>query len=121
MDYVIVFALGMLAATLLIRWMARRAIDQFMDRIVEAADAKTAENELRVKLEVDQNIYFLYNNDDGAFIAQGTDLLTLRDHLSQRFPNHTITISEGDPTALAALSAQIRELNENRNSIRSTP
>lgn len=121
MDYVIVFALGMLAATMLIRWMARRAIDQFMDRIVEAADAKTDQADIRVKLEVDQNIYFLYNNDDGAFIAQGTDLLTLRDNLVKRFPDRTITIVEGDATAIAALTAQIKELNENRNSIRSAP
>lgn len=121
MDYVIVFALGMLAATLLIRWMARRAIDQFMDRIADSVGKAEASTELRVKLEVDQNIYFLYNNDTGAFIAQGVDLVSLRDHLAQRFRDHTITVVDGDPAAIKTLTAQIKELNENRSSIRPAP
>lgn len=121
MDYVIVFVLGMLAATLIIRWLARRAIDHFIEQVTDSVETKKDSNDLRVDLEVEQNIYFLYNSDDGSFIAQGKDLLTLRDHLAKRFPDRTITIVKGDSTAIKTLAAQIQEANENSNSIRSTP
>lgn len=121
MDYVIVFALGMLAATLLIRWMARRAIDQLMEKFTGVVEEKIEESQLRVNLEFDQNIYFLYNSDDGSFIAQGNNLQELKTHLQQRFPNRIITIVNGDKTAIENLKLQIKELNEDSNSIRSTP
>lgn len=120
MEYVIVFALGMLAATLLIRWMARRAIDQFLERFAEAVEETTQDNQLRVDVEFEQNIYFLYNSDDGSFVAQGTSLLDLRKHLHQRFPNRTIEVVNGEPAVLERLKEQIKDINENSNSVGST-
>lgn len=117
MEYVIVFALGMLAATLLIRWMARRAIDQFVERFAEAVEEKVQTNQLRVDVEFDQNIYFLYNSDDGSFVAQGTSLLDLRKHLHQRFPGRSIEVVKGDPAVLESLKEQIKDINENSNSV----
>lgn len=117
MEYVIVFALGMLAATLLIRWMAQRAIDQFVTKFSQAVDEKTQSNQLRVDIEFDQDIYFLYNSDDGSFVAQGNNLLDLRKHLHQRFPGRTIEVVKGDPDALERLREQIKETNENSNSV----
>ncbi len=119
MEYVIVFVLGMVAATMLIRWMARRAIDQFVERFADAVEEKDEDNQMRVDVEFDQNIYFLYNSDNGSFVAQGNNLLDLRENLEQRFPNRTINIVKGDPTVLAALKNQIKDINENSNSIRS--
>lgn len=121
MEYLIVFALGMLAATLLIRWMARRAIDQFVERFADAVEQKVEANELNVELEFEQNIYFLYNSDDGSFVAQGNNLMDLKQHINQRFPNRTIKIVKGDPAVLESLKDQIKDINENSNSIRSTP
>jgi hypothetical protein len=120
MEYVIVFMLGMLAATALIRWMARRAIDQFMERLVETVEEKAEQDQLRVDVEFDQDIYFLYNSDDGSFIAQGCDFLDLKQKLTHRFPNRTVKIVKGDPAVLETLKKQIKELNENSSGVRST-
>lgn len=120
MEYVITFALGMLAATLLIRWLARRAINDLMEKFEQAAEEKAEDNQLRVEVEFEQNIYFLYNSDDGSFVAQGNDLLDLRKHLNQRFPDCTIKIVKGDPAVLETLKNQIKDINENSNSVGST-
>lgn len=120
MEYVIVFALGMLAATLMIRWLARRAIDQLMEKVVEQVEEKTEANLLSVDVEFEQDIYFLYNSDDGSFVAQGNDLLDLKKHLNQRFPNRTIKIVNGEPAVLERLKEQIKDLNEDSNSVGST-
>ncbi len=120
MEYVIVFALGMLSATLLIRWLARRAIDQLVEQLAEVAEEKVEASELKVELEFEQNIYFLYNSDDGTFVAQGNTLADLKQHLNQRFPNRTIKIVKGDPAVLESLKQQIKDINENSSSVGST-
>ena len=114
MEYVIVFALGMLAATLLIRWMARRAIDQFVERFADAVEEKIEDNQLRVNVEFDQDIYFLYNSDDGSFVAQGTNLQELKQHLQQRFPNQSVNVVNGDKDILKRLSSEIEDFNQTK-------
>ena len=120
MEYVIGFVLGMLATVLAVRWVAQRMITRLLEQ-VEKELPTAADNKLKVNLEFEQDIYFLYNSEDGSFIAQGNDLLELKKHLNQRFPNRTIAIVNGDPVALKNLGQQIKEFNENSNSIGSTP
>jgi hypothetical protein len=118
-QYVIGFVLGMLAATLLIRWLAQRAIAKFLDQIEQENESET-DGQLRVDVEFEQNIYFLYNSDDGSFVAQGNDLLDLRNNLHKRFPDRTITIVKGNATAMEQLKQQIKDFNENSHSVGST-
>lgn len=117
MEYVIGFVLGMLAATLLIRWMAQRAIAKFLDQIEQTTEQEAESKQLSVNLEFEQNIYFLYNSKDGSFVAQGSDFAELKRNLLSRFPNSTVTINSGDTAALENLKSQIEDLtsiNENK-------
>lgn len=118
-QYFFVFIAGMLVATLFIRWAAQRMIVKLMGEFEKQLPDKS-DNQLSVNLEFDQNIYFLYNSEDGAFIAQGQDLLELRKNLHQRFPNRVISIDHGDPEAVNNLRQQIKDLNENSSGVGST-
>ena len=113
MEFIVGLMLGMLAATLLIRWMAQRAIAKILDQIEQEKEPEP-DNQLRVDVEFEQNIYFLYNSDDGSFVAQGTDLLNLRDNLRQRFPNRTITIVNGNATAMETLKSQLENFEKTK-------
>jgi len=115
-QYAIGFVLGMLAATWLIRWMARQAIANILDQFDQEKESET-NNQMRVDVEFDQNIYFLYNSDDGSFVAQGTDLPDLRNNLQKRFPNRTITIVKGNATAMEQLKQQLKDFDENSHSV----
>jgi hypothetical protein len=113
MEYVITFVLGMIAATLLIRWMAQRTIAKILDQIEQEKEHET-DNQLRVDVEFEQNIYFLYNSDDGSFVAQGNDLLDLRNNLYKRFPDRTITIVNGNSTAMETLKGQLENFEKTK-------
>lgn len=117
-QYIVGFVAGVLVTTLVIRWVAQRMIAKILTE-VEKQLPEALDNKLTVNLEFDQNIYFLYNSEDGAFVAQGQDLLELRKNLHHRFPNRTITIEKGDPVAVENLRQQIKDINENSNSVRS--
>jgi ribonuclease HIII len=120
MDYFIVFIAGMLLAAWAIRWLARQAIDQLLEQFVETQDSEK-HNHLCVYLEFEQNIYFLYNSDNGSFVAQGNNLAELKTNLVKRFPNQNITIVKGDPEIMKTLTQQLKEPNEDSTSVRSTP
>lgn len=119
MEFIIGLVLGMLIATLAIRWMAQQAITKILDQIEQEKESET-NNQLRVDVEFEQNIYFLYNSDDGSFVAQGTDVFDLRDNLRKRFPNRTITIVKGNATAMEQLKQQLKDFDENSRSVGST-
>jgi hypothetical protein len=119
MDYIIVFVLGMIAATVLIRWAARRTIERIISDLDKEIKQTASEAQINVDLEVEQNIYFLYNSDDGAFMAQGKDVTELFQHVKQRFPDQTIKIVKAEPEVMQQLRDQLKELDENSNSVRS--
>ena len=116
MEFIVGLMLGMLAATLLIRWMAQRAIAKILVQIEQEKEPEP-DNQLRVDVEFEQNIYFLYNSDDGSFVAQGNDLLDLRNNLHNRFPDRTVTIVKGNATAMEQLKQQLEDFNENSHSV----
>lgn len=116
MDYFIVFLAGMLLAAWAIRWLARKAVDQLLEQFIEIQEPEK-DNHLRVDLEFEQNIYFLYNSNDGSFVAQGNDLADLRSNLVKRFPNRNVTIVKGDPEIMKTLAQQLKENNENSSSV----
>lgn len=119
MEYVIGFVVGMVVATLVIRYLARTAIEKILKQIEEESETQP-DNQLRVDVEFDQNIYFLYNSDDGSFVAQGTDVFDLRDNLRKRFPNRTISIVKGNAAAMEQLKQQLKDFDENSHSVGST-
>jgi hypothetical protein len=119
MDYFIVFVAGMLLAAWVIRWLARCAVDQLLEQFVETQEPEN-NSHLNVNLEFEQNIYLLYNSNDGSFVAQGNDLVDLRTNLVKRFPNQNITIVKGDPEIMKTLTQQLKEANENSTSVGST-
>ena len=121
MDYFIFFALGMIAATWLIRAAARAAIEKALQQIAKETEQTLQDAQLNVDLEVDQNIFFLYNSTDKTFVAQGRDVMELFRHAKQRYPNRIVKIVKGDPADMKRLTDQLKELNENSNSVRPTP
>lgn len=115
MDYIIVFVLGMIVSVLLIRAMARTVITKALKQLDEDIKQTVSDAQLGVNLEVEQNIYFLYNSDDGTFVAQGRDVVELFLHVKQRFPNKIVKIVKGEPEVMQRLRDQLKELNENCN------
>lgn len=109
MDYIVTFVLGMATSMLILRWVMRRAIDRIVSKIdQELAEADT-DTGPKLRVELDQNIYFTYNASNNQFVCQGTSVQQLRERLSEMFPGQTATIIEGDPSVLAAMQQELEQ------------
>jgi hypothetical protein len=113
---------GVLITILAIRWMAQRLIQRLADIVSAPVQPEETVNKIKLKLEFDQNNYFMYNVVDGSFVVQGESIVQLRERLNKRFPDCNATVVDGDPEVLAKLRKEIESNpDENSNSIRSTP
>jgi hypothetical protein len=77
------------------------------------AELDKHENAIPARVELHNNIFFVYNNDTNEFMAQGNDLAELRDRVRARWSQCKISVVAGDDHALELLKAQ---LNESSNS-----
>lgn len=116
------FLAGILVSVLAIRWVARRLIDRIAESLAKDDVEESTVKEMKLKIEFDQNNYFMYNVTDGSFVVQGETIAQIRERLQERFPEYNATVVDGDPEAVAKLRKEI-ELNpdENSNRVRSTP
>lgn len=114
------FLAGMAVATLLIRWLANRAINRLLDEI----EADTIENDtikvIEANIEFDQNMFLVYNKKNGSFLAQGKNLEELKQHIMHRYKDIDIKIVGGDTDAFNRLKEQVK-LNESSSSVGPTP
>jgi hypothetical protein len=62
---------------------------------------------IQLKVEFDQNMYFMYNAVNSTFVCQAPTVEQLYRRLQQMFPNQTATIVEGDPELLAAIQQEL--------------
>jgi hypothetical protein len=68
-------------------------------------------------VEVDLDQYFCYNSITKAFVCQGYSLKEIVERFKQLYPEKAAAIYDGDETAVRTLKSQLKELDENRNSI----
>lgn len=116
--YVITFVAGMAASALLIRWLAQRAVNKFLDQIESGQLKKEAEIKvIEARVEVDNGAFFVYNNNNGSFIAQGNTITELKKHIMDRYKDIDIKIIAGDPDAFAKLKLEAEKYNESISSI----
>jgi hypothetical protein len=66
-------------------------------------------------VEVDHNQYLCYNALTQEFVCQGIDVTEIVQRFRARFPDKTVTIFNGDTTAVATLQQQSRVRHENLN------
>jgi hypothetical protein len=87
------FLVGVVAGRMILRWLVLPVLQARRDR----EDQEIAQLEQRVhivKQEVINDIIYWYDNDDGAFLAQGRDHDQIVAVLEQRFPQHIFVINE---------------------------
>lgn len=114
--------LGVFFTIVIIRWLAFRLIQHLANAVANTDQQVKKVKQIRLKIEFDQNNYFMYNVADGSFVVQGETIEQIRERLSLRYPDYDATVVEGDPDVMAKLRKEIElTLDENSNSIRSAP
>ena len=96
-------------------WAVSRYLEsRQVDSVVHDLDQ---ERLIPLTVEVDQNQYFCYNSITKAFVCQGYSLKEIVERFKQLYPEKAAAIYDGDETAVRILKSQLKELDENRNSI----
>ena len=75
-------------------WIARemaaaRRIDRLMESVqvdIKEKIEEELENLIPIKIEYDKSTFFVYNNDDHSFMAQGATRKELETNLEKRYP-----------------------------------
>jgi hypothetical protein len=104
--------------TWVVSFYLKKQIDQHLNEIVQDIDE---ERLIPLTVEVDQDQYFCYNSITNAFVCQGYDLKEIIEKFKLRYPDKSAAIYNGDEVAVRTLKKQMKELSENRSSIRPTP
>lgn len=110
MDYFVVFMLGMAAAVLVLRWAVNQTIDRIVSKIDQELADKTDDVGIQLKVEFDQNMYFMYNAVNSTFVCQAPTVEQLYRRLQQMFPNQNATIVEGDPELLVTIQKELANI-----------
>ena len=107
MEFLTGFAIGAVITWFLIGiWMAlvthrtRREITNLISTIEEQT-----KNIISARVELHHGVFYVYNTQDGSFMAQGTTMAELRQRIESRWQDAQVYVTEGDHDALQALKA----------------
>ena len=110
-SFIIGVAIGLVAAYFLLQvfvsWMLRRS-EERLEMLVRAMET-VASNYVSARAEEENGVFYIYNAKDGSFMAQGSSLTELLDHVSARYPGVTVSVTEGDSEVLDRLKATVRD------------
>ena len=121
-DFLIYFGIGWVITNLvlgLLAFLLRRHIERSIEQeLVGVGQALDEEKLIALTVEVDDDQYFCYNSITKDFVCQGSDLTEIRKRFRARYPDKDAAIYDGDETAVATLTLQLKELKkQNENSI----
>ena len=87
--------------------------------MVEEVVREAEENLIGLDIEVDNGVYFCYNNQDKQFVCQGTTVQEIKQAFRDRFPTKTAYLAGGDPAVVAELKTELLKLaiNEPNNNV----
>lgn len=113
-------------AVLLATWLAELVLKTYLlikikqyqtelQPVLDVMERAVAGQLVLLTVEVDHNQYLCYNALTQEFVCQGVDVTEIVQRFRARFPDKTVTIFNGDDTAVATLQQQVRAQHENLN------
>ena len=97
-------------------WFLYRRIKVHIDRMVEEVVREAEENLIGLDIEVDNGVYFCYNNQDKQFVCQGTTVEEIKRAFRDRFPTKTAYLAGGDPAVVEQFKMELLKLATDENS-----
>jgi len=108
LDILIGMALGLFLGWLLLQYVVFRTLRRFEQTVTAAMTrAEPTEKLILARAELTNNTFYLWNIENGAFLAQGTNHVEIMEHLKQRHDllHSQVKVIEGDQDVLDRLRA----------------
>jgi hypothetical protein len=119
MDIVVAVAIGALLGIGIVGmyiWFLYHKLKSRIDRMINEVVDEAASNLVGLDIEVDNGVYFCYNNEDKQFVCQGSTVAEIRRAFQARFPGKTAYLAGGDPRVVEELKTELLKLGINENS-----
>ena len=119
MNIVVAIAIGALLGFGIVGiyiWYLYQKIKSRIDRMIAEVVDEAAANLVGLDIEVDNGVYFCYNNEDKQFICQGKTVAEIRQAFQERFPGKTAYLAGGNPAVVEELKTKLLKLGINENS-----
>jgi hypothetical protein len=87
----------------------RGRVDDMVREVIKEAEADL----VGLDIEVDNGVYFCYNNEDKQFVCQGTTVEEIRQAFRSRFPGKTAYLAGGDPAVVEEFKTELLKLGIN--------
>lgn len=97
-------------------WILYRRIKSRVDSMIQDIINKAEADLVGLDIEVDNGVYFCYNNEDKQFVCQGSTVAEIRQAFQARFPGKTAYLAGGDPRVVAEFKTELLKLGINENS-----
>ena len=129
METIVDFAqwvLWIAGAIILVTWLAQLVLKTYLlikikqyqtelQPVLDVMERAVAGQLILLTVEVDHNQYLCYNALTQEFVCQGVDVTEIVQRFRARFPDKSLTIFNGDDTAVETLQQQSRAQHENLN------
>jgi hypothetical protein len=90
----------------------RGRVDDMVNQIINEAEA----NLVGLDIEVENGVYFCYNNEDKQFVCQGNTVAEIREGFRQRYPTKTAYLAGGDPELIERFKAELLQAKAKEHS-----
>ena len=97
-------------------WHIYRGFKARVEQIIEEAVREAEANLIGLDIEVDNGVYFCYNNEDKQFVCQGTTVQEIKQAFQERFPEKTAYLAGGDPEVVEHFKTELLKLAIDENS-----
>ena len=87
-------------------------VDQMLAEVIAESEA----NLVGLDIELDNGVYFCYNNEDKQFICQGSTVAEIKKAFGERFPTKTAYLAGGDPETVEHFKTELLKLATDENS-----
>jgi hypothetical protein len=97
-------------------WYLYRNLKNQIDQMIAQVLAEAEADLVGVDIEVDNGVYFCYNNTDKQFICRGNTVAEIKQAFRERFPTKTAYLAGGDPEVVAHFKTELLKLSVDENS-----
>ena len=118
-DFIVAVLIGIgigCGMVILYAWYLYRDLKGRIDLMIAEVLAEAESNLVGIDIEVDNGVYFCYNNEDKQFVCQGSTVAEIRQAFQDRFPGKTAYLAGGDPIVVAEFRTELLKLGINENS-----
>ena len=97
-------------------WYLYRDLKSRVDRMIAEVLEEAEAGLIGLDIEVDNGMYFCYNNKDKQFVCQGKTVAEIREGFQRRYPDKTAYLAGGDPAVVTEFKTELLKLAINENS-----